>query len=87
MITDLMTDKQPLTKTKAEFVAEKTVEYKKLWEYHKEKENIVAALQSVYMWHAFSYFDVKDPERKQWHFDNATDFALLQVCSMMAAYL
>lgn len=87
MITDLMTVKQPQTKTKAEFVAEKTVEYKKLWEYHKEKGNAIATWQAAAMWHAFSYFNESDAERKQWHFDNGTDIALLQVRSMMAAYL
>ena len=82
----LLTEKSPITETKAQFFARKAIEYKKLWEYFKQTNNVIAREQSADMWHAFSFFSTEG-EQKQWHYENGNGISRLQASISSQAYL
>jgi hypothetical protein len=87
MITDLMTEKSPITETKASFFARKAAEYKKMFEYFKGTGNKIGQITAAGMWHAYAYLeDVNGPNAK-WHFDNGNSISRLQANCSAQAYL
>ena len=82
----LLTEKSPITETKASFFARKAVEYKKLWDYFKQTGNAMAREQAANMWHAYSFFSTTG-EQRQWHFDNGNGISRLQASTSAQAYL